>query len=456
MQFLETVTTNIVNFLWGNFLMYLILFSGAYFLIKSKFIPFRYLGHAFKILFGKYDSKEDPGIITHFQALCTALSGTIGMGNLSGVAVAISTGGPGAIFWMWISAVVGMGIKFFTCSLAIMYRKEDGDGQLIGGPMVVIDQALPKTFKPLAYLFTIAGLFGSLTLFQINQLTQIVSEKIIEPFHIFGPSIWQGKLIFGIFSAIIIGQIIAGKLKRIAKVASLLVPIMVLVFAALSVLSFLSAPTKIIQSISIILKDAFTGHAILGGNLGLLMAIGFKRAAFSNEAGTGTESMAHAMAKTKEPIREGLVAMLGPFIDTLIVCTLTACLILSTPLWQPAYGLNGISLTFAAFESYFGAFSTWILLIVLISFALSTMVAYYYYFYSCARYLFGKNFDPLILATYLLATVAGSVLSLTLVVNIIDIGFALMAIPTTVSALLLSSKVMQTAKVYFKKQKGSF
>ena len=435
--------------MWGTPLLVLILGGGLYFTLYSKFIPFKYLKHAIDILFGKYDNKNDPGRIPHYQALSSALASTVGMGNISGVAVALHLGGSGAIFWMWVSALVGMSTKFFTCSLAIMYRGKDDSGELQGGPMYVITEGMGEKFKPLAVLFSIAGLFGCLSLFQSNQLTQIIREELF-----FSNNFLVGHITFvnfsiGIVSALAIGLITFGGIKRIGLVASKLVPVMVIIYFITG--SFILAMNiNQIPSIMIdIVNKAISRDALSGGILGSVIIIGIKRAAFSNEAGIGTEAMAHGAAKTREPIREGLVAMLGPFIDTIIVCTLTALIILVSGV--DLSESNGVTLTTAAFKKELGIIGQYILLLCVIIFSLTTMLGYSYYGTKCSSFLFGTKSKKKYRYIYILSIIIGAMASLDMIINFLDGMFAIMAIPTIISSLYLSSNVMERAAEYFKK-----
>ncbi|HEA30916.1 MAG TPA: alanine:cation symporter family protein, partial [Leeuwenhoekiella sp.] len=352
MKTIDSFLAELASFVWGLPLLILLIGGGLYLLIYSRFLPFRYLGHAINVLRGKYDNPDDPGEISHFQALTTALSATVGMGNIAGVAVAIAIGGPGAVFWMWVSALVGMGTKFFTCSLAIMYRGKDSAGQIQGGPMYFIMEGLGKNWKPLAIFFSIAGLIGALPVFNVNQLTQAISDILLEPNGVEVGFI--SNLGIGIFLAIVTGFVILGGLNRISKTASKMVPAMVvLYFIAVLIILGVNA-TEVPGYFKLIFTEAFSatyylGDPFLGGVVGGLIILGIRRGAFSNEAGVGTAPMAHGAAKTGEPIREGLVAMLGPFIDTIIVCTLTALTILVTGVWKTS-DADGVTLTAAAFS----------------------------------------------------------------------------------------------------------
>ena len=455
MDIINNFFAELSNFLWGNFgVANLVIGGGVFFLIYSKLTPFRYFKHAFEILLGKHDDPDDEGQISHFQALSTALSSTVGIGNIAGVAVAISLGGPGALFWMWISAIVGMATKFFTCSLGIMYRGYDSDNVLQGGPMYVIEQGMGKNFKFLSYWFSIAGLVGCLSLLQANQLTQIMSDYVVKSFDI--EQSFNLNLIIGIIIAILVSSVIFGGLSRIAEVASKIVPFMVMVYLLSGLFIVLSNASSIPAIFSNIFTSAFNGSSVAGGFAGTAIVIsqGFRRAAFSNEAGMGTEVMAIGASKNNQPIKSGLVAMIGPLIDTIIVCTITGLVILLSSEWiEGTY--SGVSLTQKSFSNYLGLAGDYILIFSVATFTLSTMFGYSYYGCKCASYLFGANSKFYYRIFYVLTLVVGSVLSLDLAVNIVDAMFALMAFPTMISALYLAPNIKKEADRYFTSIKNS-
>ena len=434
--------------MWGYPLLILMMGGGVFFTVYSRFTPFRFFRHGIKILLGQYDNSEDPGDLTHFQALSTALASTVGMGNISGVAVAISMGGPGALFWMWISAFVGMSTKFFTCTLSIMFRGKDDRGDVQGGPMYVIETALGKKFKALAVLFSTAGLIGCLPLFQANQLTQIIRDEIWQNNGWFTDSVLIGNLMVGIPVSVLVALVIFGGIKRIGYVASRLVPLMVSLYLLAGIFIIITNLAYIPDLLILIFSDAFSGKAAAGGVIGSVIITGVRRASFSNEAGLGTEAMAHGAAKTSEPVREGLVAMLGPFIDTIVVCSITGIVILLSGLWQ-GDETSGVTLTTMAFSQELGSMGKSLLLICVFIFSLTTMFGQSYYGSKCIGYLFGTRWQQKYNLFYVIAVIFGAVVSLNVVINIIDGVYALMAIPTMVSALLLSPQVMKEAKRYF-------
>lgn len=435
--------------MWGYPLVILLVGGGLFFLISSGFTPFRFFFHALDLVKGKYDNPDDPGDINHFEALSTALASTVGMGNISGVAVAIFMGGPGALFWMWMSAIVGMATKFFTCTLSIMYRGEDSEGKIQGGPMYVIREGLSSKWMPLAYLFAMAGLFGPLPIFQTNQLVQILRDFIYIPNGwVEADAAFTGNLITGIVLVGLVSLVIFGGITKIGKVASKLVPAMVVIYVVSVVFILAVHIADIPYYLGLIVTDAFSGKAVMGGAVGQLIIIGVQRAAFSNEAGIGTESLAHGASKTKEPVREGLVAMMEPAIDTLLVCTMTALAILVTGVWQSTEA-NGVTLTLNAFNEALPAFGTYLLIISVLTFSVSSMLSYSYYGSKCLGFLLGAERQHLYNYFYVFSIIFGAVASLDAVINLIDGMFALMAIPTVISALLLSQKVRAASKEYF-------
>ena len=450
MSFLEQLAIDAANFIWGTPLLILLMGGGFFFMIYSRFMPYKYFGHAIAILRGKYHNDSDPGEISQFQALSGALAATVGMGNISGVAVAIATGGPGAIFWMSVSALVGISTKFFTCTLAVMYRGKDSEGNIQGGPMYVIREGLGPKWKPLAIFFCVAGFFGATPIFQANQLIQVVHDVILYPADIASPDSLISNVVVGLIITVIVAIVIFGGIKRIANVASKLVPSMVLLYGVGVLLIMIRFYDQVIPSFLLILRDAFTADAALGGAVGMIIITGARRAAFSNEAGIGTSPMMHGAAQTKEPVREGLVAMMEPAIDTMIVCTLTGLSILVTGAWKDGDS-NGISLTAKAFELGIPVFGPYILMTCVTIFAITTIFGLAYYGRKCFSFLVGAKYGAYFNYWYIALIVLGSVLSLQAVFSFIDFAYALMSIPTVISAVLLAPKVKKEAVAYFKR-----
>ena len=449
---LEAILSKLVALAWGPPLVALLMGGGLFFLFYSRFIPYRHLGESIRLLKTPADKQSD-GQLSHFQALSTALSGTLGMGNIAGVAIAIALGGPGAIFWMWLSALVGIATKFYTCTLAVLYRGKDSEGQVQGGPMYMIREGLGKKWRFLAYFFAAVGLFGTMPVFQINQLVEVLRLNFAIPLGLATEaSHFNFDLITGLVLSLIIMVVALGKLKRLGKVSSLLVPTMVVCYLLLTFAVLVMNYQQIPEAFSLILTDAFTGESMAGGAVGAVIIMGIRRAAFSNEAGIGTEAMAHGAAQTKEPVREGLVAMLGPIIDTLIVCTCTALVIIISGVWTNPE-LSGISLTSIAFKELFPYGGNYILAILASLLSLSTVMTFWYYGSKCLGFLVGAKYQHHYIWLYMFLIVLGAVASLTIVVSLIDLMYALMAIPTMTASLLLAPKVNEAAKAYFAKQK---
>jgi len=446
LNLLEEILIKFGNTAWGTPLLVLLLGGGLFFTIYIRFVPFRYLGHALKILRGEFDNPHEIGQISHFQALSTALAATVGMGNISGVAVAITMGGPGAVFWMWISAILGISTKFFTCTLAVMYRGKDTLGEVQGGPMYVIMEGLGKNWKPLAVLFCVAGLFGVLPAFQANQLTQTVRDVLLIPNGI--QESFYTNLLTGVAISIIVSLVIFGGIKRIGSVAARLVPTMVLLYSLSVIYILLINIGEVSGSIELILVDAFTGKAVMGGAVGSVIVAGARRAAFSNEAGIGTAPLAHGAARTNEPVREGLIAMLGPAIDTLLVCTMTALAIIVTGTWKLNID-SGITTTLEAFNQEIPFAGQYILVFCVLIFSFTTMFSMSYYGTKCFSFLFGAERSYLYNYFYVAMILMGAVVSLNAVIGLIDGMYATMAVPTMISAILLAPKVRKASKKYF-------
>ena len=441
MATLDKFLADAANFVWGMPLIVGLIGLGLVLTVYSGLLPFRMWRHAIDILRGKYDRPDDPGQIDHFQALSTALASTIGMGNIGGVAIAITQGGPGAVFWMWVAAIVGMATKYFTCTLALLYRGKDSLGEVQGGPMYYIEVGLGKKWRVLAIIFSGFGMIGCLAMFQSNQMAEILHEA-------HGVPGWVSGLVITNIVAIVI----LGGVQRIGLVASRMVPAMCIIYLVMAVTIIVMRIDAVPGIFAQIFHDAFTGTAASGGAQGVafwvVVQTGIKRAAFSNEAGIGTAPMAHGAAKTTEPVREGLVAMIGPFIDTIIVCTLTALVVLSDGQWR-GEGIKGAALTGMAFEGAMGAFGRDVLLIVVVMFGMTTMFGYSYYGRKCFSYLFGAQNARIYDWIYLNGLFIGAVWSADMVVNLLDTSFALMAAPNLIATAILAPRVMVATRDYF-------
>lgn len=434
------------NWIWGMPLFLLLIGGGLYFLIYSNFVPFRYYIKALRSL--KKRDDDAPGQISSFEALTSAIASTVGMGNISGVAVALTMGGPGAIFWMWVSAVVGMATKFFEGTLAIMYKGVDSAGEKQGGPMYMITEGLGKKWKPMAVFFSIFGLIGTFCLMQANQLTEAIITVFTTPAGI--ENTFLLRLIIGIIITLIVSVVVIGGIQRISKVATKVVPTMVGMYFILVVYIIFTNLDTVPGVFASIFENAFNFKSGIGGLAGTAIIIGARRAAFVNEAGVGTASMMHGASKNNEPVREGLVAMLGPSIDSGLVCTLTALAILINGDYEVSK-IQGIQIAMNSFEASIPGIGHYLLMIIVFFFAFSTMFSYSYYGVKCTNFLIGAKYAHYYNYLFLAMLITGAVISLDSVVGIIDSAYALMAIPTMITLILLSPKVKREMKIYFKK-----
>lgn len=458
-ELISTIATGV----WTPILFLLIL-GGIYFFFYSGFIHYKHFFHSIAILKGKFHNPNDPGQISPYEALSTALASTVGMGNIAGVAAAISIGGPGALFWMWVTAFVGMSTNFFTSTLSVMYRGKDSAGTIQGGPMYVIREALGKPFYPLAVLFCLCAMIGCLPIFQANQLTQAIIDIGFSSFdfknssfNFIGFEINTLKFIIGAILMIISAIVIIGGIQRIGSWAGKMVPLMIVIYFFSVIAILVVNITEVPHYLWMIITDAFTathfhGDPLLGGVVGGLIVAGVRRASFSNEAGIGTAPMALGASQSTEPIREGLVSMLSPAIDTLLVCTLTALAILVTGVWQTS-GASGVTLTATAFQTSLPGVGKYLLLTCAFFFAITSLFSYSYYGNKALSFLIGVKAGRYYDYFYLSTIIFGAVASMTDVMNVIDVAYALMAIPTMVSGFILAPKVLAEAKSYFKRMK---
>jgi len=434
--------------------MFLLLIGGGLFLVVySKFLPYRFFGHAIAITAGKYDDKNAEGDVSSFQALSAAVAATVGLGNISGVAIAIHDGGPGVVFWIWMTALIGMCIKFYSCSLAIMFRSTDKDGKLQGGPMYYITKGLGEKARPLAIFFAVCGLFGFLGVFTANQFTETFISVVEPASTIFEMSEMNWKWTVGILLAVITSFVIFGGLTKIAKVASALVPFMVAVYLIAVIVVMVLNASQILPSLKMIVTEAWDFKTVVTGGFWGLVIIGIRRAMFSNEAGLGSAPMYHGQSKTDNPIKEGLVAMLGPFIDTILVCTFTAVVIILSGAYLE--DSSGIVMTLSAFETTLFGFGDDLLMIIVSAFALSTLFTYSYYGVKCLSFLTNAKIGKFYNWYFVIMIVFAAVASLELVKNLIDLSYALMVIPNMIAVLLLAPKVNAAAKDYFKNLKDA-
>ncbi|NOZ09696.1 MAG: sodium:alanine symporter family protein [Gammaproteobacteria bacterium] len=449
MEQLNAWLATIESFLWGPPLLILLLGTGAYLSIGLKFMPIRCLGQGFRMLMQgtRHDQKAE-GEITPFQALMTALAATIGTGNIAGVATAIFIGGPGAVFWMWITALVGMASKYAEAVLAVKYREKDARGVYVGGPMYYIKNGLGKNW---AWLGTVFALFGAIAAFGIGNTVQ--SNSVARAIAAVEPSLAVPYWVTGLVMATLLFVVIIGGIRRIARVAEKLVPLMAMVYilGALLILglNFEQLPAGFAR----IFSDAFTGTAAVGGfaGAGVMMAIqlGVARGLFSNEAGLGSAPIAHAAARTTDPVHQGMVAMLGTFIDTIIVCSMTALVIVTSGAWDS--GVTGAELTTQAFNEGLAGVGGYIVVFGLVVFAFTTIIGWGYYGERCVEYLFGVRAITPFRYLWVAAVFWGAVADLNLIWTSAGITMALMAIPNLLALILLSPIVFKLTREYLAK-----
>ncbi len=461
MQTFEKIIQSIDDFVWGIPLIVLILGVGIYLTVRLVFLPMRKLPRAFKYMFQK---EEGEGEVSSFGALCTALSATIGTGNIVGVATAIVAGGPGALFWMWLAAFFGMATKYAEGLLAVKYRKVYPDGHTLGGPFYYIENGLGRRWKFLAVIFAVlgmcVGLFGIGTFSQVNSITSAVGNIFAEAptFRLFGTEYNLAVSIAGLILTAVVALVLLGGVKRIAKVSEAVVPFMVIAYVLVCLVILAANVTSIPAAFGQIFVGAFNPRAVAGGIAGSMivaMQKGIARGIFSNEAGLGSAPIAAAAAKTKEPVRQGLVSMTGTFLDTLVVCTMTGLAIVITGAWN--LGLDGVDVTIQAFgqglPGVLGTAGPVILMVCLIFFAFTTILGWNFYGERCLEYVGGRKkfliYGYRIL--YIAAVFIGPYMTVAAVWNIADIFNGLMAIPNLIALLLLSGVVIRETKSYFRR-----
>ncbi|MGB0177108.1 MAG: alanine/glycine:cation symporter family protein, partial [Owenweeksia sp.] len=442
-----TVRTNQIPFIviW-------LIFGALFFTLRMRGVQFWGWRHSIKLVRGKFDEEDAPGEVTHFQALATAVSATVGLGNIAGVAVAISIGGPGATFWLIIAGLLGMASKFTECTLGVKYRDIGEDGVVEGGPMRYLRKGLAKKNmkglgQVLAVIFailTIGASFGGGNMFQANQAYQQMATQFTSIAG-YGPY-------FGLILAILVGAVIIGGIKSIAKVTEKIVPLMAGIYVVAALVIIFVNIGNVGNAFSLIIEGAFAPNAALGGFIGVLIQ-GFRRAAFSNEAGVGSAAIAHSAAKTKHPVSEGFVALLEPFIDTVVVCTLTALVLIFTGFYDDA-GMGGATLTSQAFGSVISWFP-YVLVVAIFLFAFSTMISWSYYGLRAWTFLLGRNkwTELSYKLLFLVFIVIGSSVSLGAVLDFSDMMILAMALPNVIGLLLLSGEVRAELKSYWSRFK---
>ena len=427
--------------------------GGVYYTFFFGWLSIRGFTHAIDVIRGRYDNPDDPGEITHFQALTSALSATVGLGNIGGVAIAVGTGGPGAVFWMILTALFGMSSKLASCTLAVMYRNVREDGRVSGGPMYYLEhglarkglRALGRTLAVVYALLVIGGSFGGGNMFQANQTIEVLSTL--------SPTVRSLSWLIGIILAALVAVVIIGGIRRIGNVTSRLVPTMCLLYVVTSILIILSHLADVPALIGRIVSEAFTAPAVYGGFLGVLIT-GVRRAAFSNEAGLGSAAFAHAAVKTDEPAREGIVAMIGPFIDTIVICLMTALVCMITGVFEdPELKDKGVAMTAAAFESFIPG-ARYVLAVAVVLFAYSTMISWSYYGERAWEYLFGDGSTLIYRVIFVGFVFVGSVTALKNVLNFSDAMILGMAFPNILGGLLLSPQIKEVLNEYWDRLKS--
>ena len=466
---IDKIITAIDNAVWGLPLICLIMATGIFLTARLGLVQIRHLGKAFKFMFK--DEEDGSGEVTSFGALCTALSATIGTGNITGVATAIALGGPGALFWMVIAAFFGMATKYAEGLLAIKYRTIDEDGHVLGGPFYYIENGMGKKWTWLAKIFAFfgagVGLFGIGTFTQVNSIASAVKNffdpDMAHTVSLFGGNYSWATVVAGVILTLCVGLVVLGGIQRIAKVSEVIVPFMAVLYVGLAVIIIITNITAVPAALASIVKSAFTGSALAGGAVGsvfVAMQKGVARGIFSNESGLGSAPIAAAAARTKEPVRQGLVSMTGTFIDTIVICTMTGLSIVIAGSWLDPK-LEGVAITMDAFQKglpFPGFIATFSLMLCLVFFAFTTILGWDYYGERCVEYLFNRN-KAVVKGyrwLYILAVFIGPYMTVAAVWNIADIFNALMAFPNLIALLALSGVVVKETKEFHAKHKGSY
>lgn len=455
---IETINSAVNNFIWGVPAMICIIGVGLYLSIRTQFLQIRKFPYAMKTTFGRMFRKKDAsdGSITPFQAVCTALAATVGTGNISGVAGAIAIGGPGAVFWMWISALLGMCTKFAEVTLAVHFRETNAEGDFVGGPMYYIKNGLHKRWHWLAFLFSAFGVltvFGTGNATQVNTITTAIASALLNYNVISKTFVPTLNMILGVFIAILVAMVLLGGIKRIGKVTEKLIPFMALLYILLAMGVVIINIKHIPSVFSSIIYGAFHPRAVTGGVVGsffLSMKKGVSRGIFSNEAGLGTGSIAHACADTKKPVKQGMFGIFEVFADTIVICTLTALVILCSGIPVHYGAAAGAELTILGFTSTYGNWISIFTAIAMCCFAFSTIIGWGLYGARCIEFLFSSNkvIKPFMLV-YSLVAILGATMELGLLWSIAETFNGLMSIPNLIAVFLLSGTVIKLVKEYF-------
>ena len=466
---IDKIITAIDNAVWGLPLICLIMATGIFLTARLGLVQIRHLGKAFKFMFK--DEEDGSGEVTSFGALCTALSATIGTGNITGVATAIALGGPGALFWMVIAAFFGMATKYAEGLLAIKYRTIDEDGHVLGGPFYYIENGMGKKWTWLAKIFAFfgagVGLFGIGTFTQVNSIASAVKNffdpDMAHTVSLFGGNYSWATVVAGVILTLCVGLVVLGGIQRIAKVSEVIVPFMAVLYVGLAVIIIITNITAVPAALASIVKSAFTGSALAGGAVGSMfvaMQKGVARGIFSNESGLGSAPIAAAAARTKEPVRQGLVSMTGTFIDTIVICTMTGLSIVIAGSWLNPE-LEGVAITMDAFQKGlpFPSFvATFSLMLCLVFFAFTTILGWNYYGERCVEYLFNRNKGVVMgyRILYIFAVFIGPYMTVKAVWNIADIFNALMAFPNLIALLALNGVIVKETRDFHAKHNGSY
>ena len=454
---IEAINSAVNNFIWGVPAMICIIGVGLVLSFRTRFLQIRKFPYAMNVTFGRMFKKREAsdGAMTPFQAVCTALAATVGTGNIAGVAGAIAIGGPGAVFWMWISAILGMCTKFSEVTLAVHFREKNVHGDLVGGPMYYIKNGLKKHWHWLAYLFSAFGVltvFGTGNATQVNTITTAINTALMNYHVISKDAVPTVNLVVGIILAVLIALILLGGIRRIGQVTEKLVPFMALVYIVLAVGVILFNIGHIPAVFASIVEGAFHPAAVTGGAVGsffMSMKKGVSRGIFSNEAGLGTGSIAHACADTRKPVKQGFFGIFEVFVDTIVICTLTALVILCSQV-PVSYGqAAGAELTISGFTATYGNWVSVFTAVAMCCFAFSTIIGWGLYGTRCIEFLFGSRVNKPFMLVYALVAIVGATMDLGLMWSIAETFNGLMAIPNLIAVFLLSRVVVKLVKEYF-------
>lgn len=457
---IESINSAVNDFIWGVPAMICIIGVGLVLSFRTKFIQIRKFPYAMKVTIGRMFKKKEAadGAMTPFQAVCTALAATVGTGNIAGVAGAIAIGGPGAVFWMWISAILGMCTKFSEVTLAVHFRERNEKGELVGGPMYYIKNGLKKHWHWLAYLFSIFGVltvFGTGNATQVNTITTAIDSALENYGIMSGDSAKTVNLIIGIILAALLAMILLGGIKRIGQVTEKLVPFMALLYIVFAIGVIALNIQNIPSVFSLIIEGAFNPASVTGGAVGsffMSMKKGVSRGIFSNEAGLGTGSIAHACADTRKPVKQGFFGIFEVFVDTIVICTLTALVILCSEVPINFGSAAGAELTISGFTSTYGSWVSIFTAVAMCCFAFSTIVGWGLYGARCIEFLFGSKVNKPFMLVYSLVAIVGATMDLGLLWSIAETFNGLMAIPNLIAVFLLSRVVVKLVKEYFAKE----